>query len=371
MKFVLFTHVPHHQVDNLYFAYSPYVTEMNIWAKNVDEFVVVAPLVCKEVSVIDASYSHQNMQFISVPSFDLLSVKAILRTFFKLPVLFWTIYKAMRVADHIHLRCPGNVGLLGCLVQILFPKIPKSAKYAGNWDLKSKQPWSYKLQQRILSSTFFTRNMKVLVYGEWANSSNNIIPFFTATYSEKEKIVVIPKKLQPVIDFIFVGTLTKSKNPLYAIQLMESLRLKGYQVQLQMYGEGNQRKSLEDYLLEHQLETVITLNGNQSKEVLVKAYQGSHFVILPSESEGWPKAIAEGMFYDCVPIASQVSCVPFMLDYGNRGLLLNIDLDRDCLQMESILKNQPLYDEMQNQAATWSQKYTLEVFEAEILKILK
>ena len=371
MKFVLFTHVPHHQVDNLYFAYSPYVIEMNIWAKHVDEFVVVAPLVRKDLSAIDASYSHQNIQFISVPSFDLVSVKAILGTFFKLPVLFWTIYKAMRVADHIHLRCPSNVGLLGCLVQILFPKTPKSAKYAGNWDPKSKQPWSYKLQQRILSNTFFTRNMKVLVYGEWANSSKNILPFFTATYSEKEKTPVTQKKLQPVINFIFVGTLTIGKNPLYAIQLIKRLRHKGYPVRLQMYGEGNQRKLLEDYLLEQQLETIVNLNGNQSKEVLVKAYQDCHFVVLPSESEGWPKAIAEGMFYGCVPIATQVSCVPFMLDYGNRGLLLNIDLNKDCLQIEKIIKNQPLYADMQNQAATWSQKYTLEVFESEIIKILK
>jgi hypothetical protein len=36
---------------------------MNIWAKHVDEFVVVAPLVRKNLSVIDAPII-QNMQFI-------------------------------------------------------------------------------------------------------------------------------------------------------------------------------------------------------------------------------------------------------------------------------------------------------------------
>ena len=371
MKFVIFTHVPHYKVDNSYFAYSPYVREMNIWGKNVNEFIVVAPLSSKSAAVINSPYSHQNLTFISVPSFDIVSVRSFISTIFKLPGLLWTMYKAMRLADHIHLRCPGNMGLLGCIVQVLFPKVPKSAKYAGNWDPQSKQPLSYKLQQHILSNTFFTRNMKVLVYGEWANSSKNIVPFFTATYSEMEKIAITQKKLQPVINFIFVGTLTKGKNPLYAIQLIESLYHKGYQVRLQIYGEGKQRKLIEDYLLEQQLENVITLNGNQSKEVLLKAYQDRHFGILPSESEGWPKAIAEGMFYGCVPIATKVSCVSFMLDYGNRGLLLHMDLENDCLQMESVLKNQPLYEDMQNRAATWSQKYTTEVFESEIIKILK
>ena len=371
MKFVLFTNVPHHQADNLYFAYSPYVSEMNIWAKHLDEFVVVAPLVRKEVSVIDAFYSHQNMQFISIPSFDLLSVKAILRTFFKLPILFWTLFKAMQVADHIHLRCPGNVGLLGCLVQILFPKTPKSAKYAGNWDPKSKKPWSYQLQQWILSNTFLTKNMKVLVYGVWDGQSQNIYPFFTASYSEIDKVRLVPKKLQTRIDFAFVGVLVKGKNPLYAMKMIEDLHLKGHQVRLCIYGEGIERKLLENYIETKQLDSIVFLKGNQNREIIQKAYQESHFVILPSASEGWPKAIAEGMFWGCVPLATKVSCIPFMLDFGNRGLLLTMDLANDCLQIEKIIKNQPLYDSMQNQAVSWSQKYTTELFESEILKILK
>jgi glycosyltransferase involved in cell wall biosynthesis len=344
---------------------------MNIWAKHVDEFVVVAPLVGKELSVIDASYSHQNMQFISVPSFDLLSVNSTLRTFFKLPILFWTLFKAMQVADHIHLRCPGNVGLLGCLVQILFPKTPKSAKYAGNWDPKSKKPWSYQLQQWILSNTFLTRNMKVLVYGVWDGQSQNIYPFFTASYSEMDKVRLVSKKLHTPIDFVFVGALVKGKNPLYAINMIESLHLKGHQVRLRIYGEGIERKLLENYIETKQLDSIVFLKGNQSTEIIQRAYQESHFVILPSASEGWPKAIAEGMFWGCVPLATKVSCVPFMLDFGNRGLLLTMDLANDSLQMEKIIKNQPLYDSMQHQAATWSQKYTTELFESEILKILK
>jgi hypothetical protein len=59
-----------------------------------------------------------------------------------------------------------------------------------------------------------------------------------------------------------------------------------------------------------------------------------------------------------------------MLDFGNRGLLL-MDLANDCLQIEKIIKNQPLYDNIQNQAATWSQKIYNRAFELEILKILK
>ncbi|MFM2369062.1 MAG: hypothetical protein RL619_1362, partial [Bacteroidota bacterium] len=222
----------------------------------------------------------------------------------------------------------------------------------------------------ILNNTFLTRNMQVLVYGQWEGSSKNIKPFFTATYVEKDKVPVVPKKLNEVIDFVFVGALVKGKKPMYAIHLIENLYQKGYSVRLRMYGEGVERQSLENYIVLHQLEAIIALNGNQTQAVVKKAYQESHFVILPSESEGWPKAIAEGMFWGCVPLATAVSCVPFMLEQGKRGVLLDLNLEKDCNQIEVILQDQNYFDTIQNMAASWSRKYTLDVFEVEIKHLL-
>ena len=93
-------------------------------------------------------------------------------------------------------------------------------------------------------------------------------------------------------------------------------------------------------------------------------------MLLPSDSEGWPKAVAEGMFWGCVPVATPVSCVPFMLDYGNRGILLEMNLEKDVSQLETVLKNKIDYQIMSEKAVDWSRKYTLDVFEEEIKKLL-
>jgi glycosyltransferase involved in cell wall biosynthesis len=371
MTFVIITHVPHFITQNKYFAYGPYVREMNIWAKLATKVIIVAPKTDIEKSPIDIQYDHQNIEFVTIESFDILNVKSTLRAIFKMPKISWSILKAMKTANHIHLRCPGNIGLLGCLVQMLFPNIPKTAKYAGNWDPKSKQPWTYKMQQRILRNTFLTRNMQVLVYGQWEGSSKNIKPFFTATYAAEDKLPLTQKEVKGKIDFIFVGTLVKGKNPLYAIQLVELLFRKGFDVHLHLYGDGAERKVLERYIVDHQLATIIALEGNQSKEVVQKAYKNSHFVLLPSDSEGWPKAIAEGMFWGCVPLATPVSCVPFMLDQGKRGVLLDMDLEKDVEKVELLLKNQTDFDSKRENASDWSRKYTLDVFEQEIIDLLK
>jgi glycosyltransferase involved in cell wall biosynthesis len=371
MTFAIITYVPHVFEQNLYFAYSPYVREMNIWSKQINKLIIVAPESKSGKTPIDINYEHNKIEFIAIESFDVLSLKAILKAILKIPKISWQIYSAMQKVDHIHLRCPGNIGLLGSLIQILFPNKAKTAKYAGNWDPKSKQPWTYRLQKWILSNTFLTRNMQVLVYGEWEGSSKNIKPFFTATYYETDKLPIISKDLQGQINFVFVGALVSGKNPLYAIQFIETLYKKGYDVALALYGEGLERKKLEEYISQNNLGNIISLEGNKTQETVKRAYLASHFVILPSDSEGWPKAIAEGMFWGCVPVSTKVSCIPFMLDYGNRGILLVMDSEKDVLQVENLLRNEADFKSKSQKACEWSRQYTLDVFEVEINKLLQ
>lgn len=450
MKFLIITHVEHIKLDNQYFGYAPYVREMNIWLRYVDQVIIVAPIVNSELNPIYEKYNHSNIDFYKVVEFNVTSISNIIKTIFRLPKVFSAVYSAMYAADHIHLRCPGNMGLIGALVQILFPNKQKTAKYAGNWDPNAKQPFTYKLQRWFLSNTFLTRNMQVLVYGEWPNQTKNIKPFFTATYSVDEiqnSEFRIQNKLSlqlesittesdfdfaqsdkkddnslslraesrtnennfdsaqsdrednhslslraqsrttengldsarldkieidlPPTSFLFVGTLSKGKQPLYAIQLVEKLYQHGKKVRLNLYGDGILRPTLETYIKQNSLQDIVFLRGNQSKETVLKGYQTSHFLILPSKSEGWPKVVAEAMFWGCVPIASPVSCVPFMMGNGSRGIVLQEVLNQDVSQIITIIKDQDLYQKMAFEGQTWSRQFTTDKFESEIKKLLR
>ncbi|HEX8577345.1 MAG TPA: glycosyltransferase [Flavobacterium sp.] len=371
MVFCIITHVHHLRSNDNYFGYAPYINEMNIWIKNVDKVIIVAPVKDFKITAIHQNYNHHNIEFIAVPDFSLINFKAICKTILNLPKILFLIFRAIKMSTHIHLRCPGNMGLLGSIIQILFPKKDKTAKYAGNWDPNTKQPLSYRFQKYILSNTFLTKNMQVLVYGEWNGITKNIKPFFTATYYESDKIPVKDKDTLGPVKFAFVGTLSIGKQPLYAVQLVEALINKKYQVMLELYGEGNQCNILEDYIINKNLSPFIFLKGNQNRDTLKKAYQESHFVILPSKSEGWPKVIAEGMFWGCIPIATKVSCVPYMMDYGQRGILLSMDMAADVIQMETLMHDHKELEAKRQKAIAWSRDFTLDVFEKEIKQLMQ
>ena len=370
MKLMVISSAPFFIKEGSYQAYSPYIKEMEIWARY-SEIGFCCPILKIDDGSLISKVNFDVSRLFEAKEFNITTFPQIIKASWFSFYNFYELLRAMDWADHIHLRCPGNLGLLGCIAQIFFPGKQKTAKYAGNWDPNATQPWSYKLQKWILSNTFLTRNMQVLVYGEWQEQSRNIKPFFTASYSEADKTPVAVRNFDSGISVLFVGTLSSGKQPLYAIRIVEALHKKGIKITLSLYGHGEEKAVIENYIRNNSLQNTIFLKGNQPKETLQIAFMQSHFVMLPSLSEGWPKAIAEGMFWGCVPIASKVSCVPNMLDGGKRGILLDMDFENDVEQLSALISNPNQYRAMVANGMDWSRKYTTDLFEGEIKKILQ
>lgn len=368
MKFLIVTIAPTLFKKGEYFSYGPYVKEMNIWAKKVEHVAICSPVEYEKELLLD-KFNFKIKQFKLKP-FEITSFLSVVKCIYIIPYNLLVISRAMIWTNHIHLRCPGNIGLLGCFVQIFFPNKPKTAKYAGNWDPKSKQPFTYRLQKKILSNTFLTKKMKVLVYGNWPKQTKNIYPFFTASYKKNEIEVLNEKKILSTLKLIFVGGLTEGKQPLLSVKTTHKLLKKGYDVTLDIYGDGVKRNELEDYINKHKLEKKIILHGNKEKEVVKEAFQQAHFLIFVSKSEGWPKVVAEAMFWGCLPITSKVSCVPYMLGNNTRGQVVESRVTNIVSAIEKYCKDKEMYSNHQQNAKNWSQSYTLDKFDDEIGKVL-
>ena len=368
MRLAVFTHAEHFVQGSELFSYGPYVREMDLWFQHVKEVTIIAP-VKPEKDSIDQAYRRQDISYISLRGLNFTNANYAFKSVLQLPLTLSRIFGLMREADHLHLRCPGNIGLLSCILQIFFPGKPKTVKYAGNWNSKSNQPWSYRLQKWIISNSFLSRNMKVLVYGDWPDQSKNIKPFFTASYSDSG-IKLYKKDFNNKYHFVFVGSLSPGKRPLFAVRIIHSLKKMGFNVYLDIYGNGDLFEEIKEYNQKNGLERTIMLHGNKDQATIKAAYLNSHFSILPSKSEGWPKALAEAMYFGCVPIGTAVSCVPWMLDNGNRGIIIKPELNCATEKIAGFLKAPEELNKKSQLAQEWSQKYTLEKFNLEIKKLL-
>lgn len=367
MKFSVFSHADHYLYEDKIFSYGPYVREMNYWISEFDSIEIIAPCSDKTPNLIDLPYKHTNIKFCAVP--DLHFKKSFLKSILSSFEVIKTCLQEMKRADHIHLRCPGNIGMLAMMISSLFPGKPKTIKYAGNWDPNSKQPFSYRFQKWWLSNTFLTRNAKVLVYGDWNSTSKNIIPFFTASFLENERISK-EKSFVPPFRFLFCGNLVEGKRPMLALKIFHQLSMEETQISLDIYGDGSEKQKLIDYVKANDLENLVRFHGYQDQNSLRDAYKMAHFCILASKSEGWPKVLAEAMFYGCIPVSTEVSCIPWMLDRGNRGILVQPDTENAVQRIQKVLKQPSQLKSISNNARNWSQHYTLEKFRDEIHKLL-
>jgi len=370
MRFLVVTLAPTLlKEDGHFYSYAPYVKEMNIWFSAADTVAILSPNSYKDALLL-APFNRKDIEVQTVPTIAFNSFGKAIVSVLSLPYIFFKLFREFSKADHIHLRCPGNMGLLGTLVQIFFPKKTKTAKYAGNWDPSAKQPLSYRLQKWLLNNTTVTKNMHVLVYGNWPNQSKNVKPFFTASYPKSKIEVFAPKKFSTPLKFIFVGTLSPGKRPDYILRLMQQFKQNTIDVKLDVYGDGFERLKLAQYVKNNGLSQIVIFHGNQSAERIEKVYKESDFLILPSKSEGWPKVVAEAMFWGVIPIATKISCVPWMLDYGKRGILIDAQLEHDVQVILSHLEDHNLLQEMSRKAMEWSHSFTIDDFESEIKKIL-
>jgi glycosyltransferase involved in cell wall biosynthesis len=368
---LIVTCVHHFEKDGNYFAYGPYVREMNLWIEQKAQVTVLAPLIQSQLpGQIDIAYSHPNLKFSSVPAFQVQSWAGKFQALWQIPFILYKMVLEMKKNSQMHIRIPGNMGLLGMFMQILFPNKPKVIKYAGNWDPTSVQPLTFKIQRKLANSTILTRKAKVLVYGNWKDSSSNVVPLFTASYRESEAKKVVKTPLNEKVKLVFVGAIYDGKNPQTGIYLSKLLKDKGIDFEFIYCGDGVMREEMQSLSRDLGVSEKVVFLGNVSADEIKKVLSESHFLIFISRTEGWPKAVAEAMFWGCVPFTSSVSCVPEMVGKnGERGILLENDPIKILGKLLPFIEDENLYKETSRRAMDWSREFTIDKLQKEILKL--
>jgi hypothetical protein len=65
-------------------------------------------------------------------------------------------------------------------------------------------------------------------------------------------------------------------------------------------------------------------------------------------------------------MATEVSCVPWMLGHGKRGLLLKQPLESNLERIIDFISNPKRLVDISQSASDWSQQYTLDKFEKDV-----
>ncbi|MDC0966635.1 glycosyltransferase [Alphaproteobacteria bacterium] len=87
-------------------------------------------------------------------------------------------------------------------------------------------------------------------------------------------------------------------------------------------GDGTQRAWIEAFIVEHNLDRVVKLQGWLHGEELLEHYRNADIFVLPSWNEGMPNSLIEAMSSGLCPVVTSVGIIPDFLNNGEHGLLV-------------------------------------------------
>lgn len=329
MKLLIISHTPHYMQNGKPVGWGPTVREIDQLASLFESVIHIAVLYEEPPPQSSQGYQAKNVRFLPVSPSGGSTFRAKLGVLAAYPNYWKTIHTAISRLDDcdcIHVRCPANLSLLALLwLAVIRKPRYRWVKYAGNWQPAGAEPFSYKLQRKVLLRNYH-RGI-VTVSGKTKDQQPHVLSFVNPSMFAKDILLaqerVRKKTIHSPVQIAFVGTLNSSKGAGRALEIASMLQTLGFDFRLHMIGDGQERSQYEAWVRNQKLEQNIHFCGWMHHSELAFYYEQAHFNLLPSASEGWPKVLSEGMAYGVVPLAGAVSSVPQALEAFQTGKALD------------------------------------------------
>ena len=149
--------------------------------------------------------------------------------------------------------------------------------------------------------------------------------------------VIAAKKKNSIL---WAGRLIDWKYPERALQVVKRLKEWGYDIQLNLIGEGPLKAELQDRIKQEELEDCVSLLGSMTPDAVRAHMEKSEIFLFTSDrNEGWGAVLNESMNSACAVVASHaIGSVPFLIKDKENGLIYrNGDIEDLCNKVKWLL----------------------------------
>lgn len=332
MKLAIISHTEHYlQPDGTIVGWGPTISELNHLAEDFEEIYHVAVLHAGTPPPSSLPYTKANIHFVPLKPVGGKGVVNKLSILGSIPRTIKTVRQTLDKVDVFQLRTPTGIGVFLIPYLSLFSNKKGWYKYAGNWSQKNP-PLGYALQRWMLKK----QKRKVTINGKWPKQPAHCLTFENPCLTEEERKEGLQiselKPFQPPFTFCFVGRLEDAKGVQRIIDAFGSLDTLEKVAAIHFIGDGEKTDAYKKQA--KQLNLPAHFHGFMERDKVFDIYKKSDFLLLPSNSEGFPKVVAEGMNYGCVSIVSDVSSIGQYVNSTN-GYLLDIE-DKSSLKQALI-----------------------------------
>jgi len=179
------------------------------------------------------------------------------------------------------------------------------------------------------------------------------------------------KRLCRPARILYVGRLSAAKNVDVLLRALAILRRRDANWNASVVGDGPEAERLRELCAALGLTDLVAFTGAMPHASVMEQYRRSHILVLPSTTEGWPKALTEAMAHGVVWIASDVGLMPWMLGEGRGAVAPVGDAEAVAGHIEALLADPERYSRTSRAAAEWASRFTLEGLREAIRDLLQ
>ena len=317
----IISHTEHYKnINGEIVGWEPTVREIN-HLSNIFDFVYhVAPFYSETPHNANAPYKSDKIKYIPIKPTGGQGILKKLGILLHMPFIMVKLIRIINKTDWVHFRAPTNLGFIVLPLLSLYKYKKKWVKYAGNWK-QQEIPLSYSIQRWWLSKNY--NKSIVTINGKWNDQKQHLITFLNPCLNEEElsmaNIIGQNKDYSQDLNVCFVGRLDLNKGINRILKAINDI------------GKMKKIKSIDivggDYGYDKNSLIINNIKTNYwgwiNRGKLNHIYEKSHIIILPSQSEGFPKVIAEAAAFGCIPIVTNIFPINQLILHEVNGLLLD------------------------------------------------
>jgi glycosyltransferase involved in cell wall biosynthesis len=261
---------------------------------------------------------------------------------------------------------------------LLLKLICKKAKFVV-YIIGDYPEWNYRKKKNKLLKIFLLVSQKISQF--LANECWILSDYLMSKYKTKNSVLIrsssikkkdisLPKSINlDEIVLIFVSRFAKEKNPHIPIFVVKILKEKGYNVTLNLIGDGDLKANMEELIQKLGLNENVKMFGwTKDRRKLFEILKESDILLFTSKpGEGLGLTILEAMSQGLPIIATKCGGPEEVIEDGINGYLVNYSNDEDIVnqfveKIEFLMKNPEIYEKISKNNIEKAKEWTMEEF---------
>ncbi|MDY6836570.1 MAG: glycosyltransferase [Thermodesulfobacteriota bacterium] len=247
---------------------------------------------------------------------------------------------------------------------------------------RGKRFWAARMLAFILEHAFRTMSSRVLtftvgreMYEIYGKTGRNVCQTAVSLIHDSDiDSGASRSKDAAVLRMVTVGRLDPEKGMIYLIEAVSDLVRSGTKgVMLDIVGDGSEGMTLRRKVDDEGLSDHVVFRGYiPHGEALFRVYRQSDVLILPSLTEGCPQVLFEAMACGVAIVATRVGGIPFFIEDGGNGLLVNPASPGEIVSAILRLKgDRSLLFRLANKGIETARKHTVEIERQHMLECIE